>query len=90
MLGLVVRVLVLCTVVFAIVFGVTRALRSSAHSKQAQRIGDEIQKLRESIAAGSMDPAEYAAIAERIRNDCKRLGIAVPDLPPHMPPQQKG
>jgi uncharacterized membrane protein len=87
MLGLVIRVLVLCTVVFAIVYGVTRALRENAHSKHAQRIADEIKKLRESIAAGQMSPSEYADIAERIRSDCKRLGIAVPDLPPHIPPR---
>ena len=88
MLGLVIRVLVLCTVVFAVVYGVTRALRTSANSKEAQRIADEIRKLRESIAQGQMAPSEYAAIAERIRSDCRRLGIAVPDLPPHMPPRK--
>jgi uncharacterized membrane protein len=88
MLGLVIRVLVLCTVVFAIVYGVTRALRANASSKEAQRIAEEIRRLRESIAAGQIDPAEYASIADRIRSDCKRLGIAVPDLPPQMPPRK--
>ncbi len=85
MLGLVIRVLVLCSVVFAVVYAVTRAIRDNAHSKQALRVAEEIRKLRESIASGEVDPVDYAAIAERIRRDCQRLGIAAPDLPSHMP-----
>lgn len=87
MLGLVVRILISCAVVFAVVYGITRALRANASSKQAQRIADEIKKLRESIAAGAMDPGEYRSIAQRIRDDCRRLGIDAPDLPDHLPPR---
>jgi len=74
-------------VVFAVVYGLTRALRANAASKEARRIAEEIRALRDSIALGQMNPTEYARIAERVRADCKRLGIAVPDLPPHMPPR---
>jgi uncharacterized membrane protein len=86
-MGLVIRLFLLSAVVFAIVYGVTRAMRASAHSKEARRIAYEVEKLHEAIARGRMTPAEYAAIADRIRSDCKRIGIAPPlDLPPHLPP----
>jgi hypothetical protein len=88
MLGLVIRLLVLCSVVFAVVYGITRALRVNAHSRESQRVADEIRALRMAIQAGELDAAEYAVIAVRIRKDCKRLGIDAPELPPHLPPRK--
>lgn len=89
-MGLWIRLLVLCSVVFAVVYGVTRALRANAGSKEARRIAYEIEKLREAVARGRTSAAEYAAAAERIRGDCERLGIAVPKLPPELPPPASG
>jgi uncharacterized membrane protein len=86
-MGLLIRILLMCTVVFAIVYGITRALRMAAHSKEARRIAYEVEKLHEAIARGRMTQAEYAEIADRIRSDCKRLGIAPPYLPPDLPPR---
>jgi hypothetical protein len=57
-MGLWIRVLVLCTVVFAIVYGVTRALRANANTKEARRIAYEIEKLREAVARGGIGAAE--------------------------------
>jgi len=85
-MGLLIRILLMCTVVFAIVYGVTRALRANAHSKEARRIAYEVERLHEAIARGRMTPAEYAEISERIRSDCKQLGIEPPELPPELPP----
>lgn len=87
MLGLIVRVLVLCSVVFAIVYAFTRAKKDAASSKEARRIAAEVRKLREAITHGQMAPAEYAQLVERIRSDCQRLGIAPPDLPSQLPPR---
>lgn len=89
MIGLVIRLLILCTVVFAVVYGITRALRSSMHSKESGRIAEEIRALRQLIQLGEIDPTEYAVIANRIRKDCQRLGIDVPELPMHLPPRKK-
>jgi hypothetical protein len=85
-MGMLIRLFLMSTVVFAIVYGVTRAMRANAHSKEARRIAYEVEKLHEAIARGRMTPAEYAAIAERIRSDCKRIGVAPPELPPNLPP----
>ena len=88
MTGLVVRILLLCAVVFAVVYGVTRALRATASSREAQRLADEVRRLRE-----AMDAAEYARTVERIRQDCRRLGVDLPDLPsrlPSRPPDDQG
>lgn len=71
---------------FAIVFAVTRAWRTRVQSGEAARIADEIKKLRTLIQLGQMDATEYAVTAHRIRKDCKRLGIEVPDLPSELPP----
>jgi uncharacterized membrane protein len=90
MTGLTVRILLLCAVVFAVVYGITRALRASASSKEAQRVADEVRRLREAIEGGAMDAAEYERTIERIRQDCRRLGIEVPDLPSRMPPRGEG
>ena len=86
MIGLLVRTLVLCSVIFAVVYGITRALRASASSKEARRIQDEIRALRATIEVGAVDAEEYAEVADRIRRDCERLGIPVPDLPSRLPP----
>jgi len=85
-MGLWIRILLTCTVVFAIVYGVTRALRANAHSKEARRIAYEVERLHEAIARGRMTPSEYAETAERIRKDCRRLGITPPELPADLPP----
>jgi uncharacterized membrane protein len=89
-MGLWIRVLVLCTVVFAIVYGVTRALRANASTKEARRIAYEIEKLREAVARGAINAAEYTDAADRIRRDCERLGIPVPSLPRELPPPASG
>jgi uncharacterized membrane protein len=90
MTGLTVRILLLCAVVFAVVYGITRALRASASSKEAQRVADEVRRLREAIEGGAMDAADYERTIERIRQDCRRLGIEAPDLPSRMPPRGEG
>jgi uncharacterized membrane protein len=90
MTGLVIRILLLCAVVFAVVYGITRALRASASSKEAKRVADEVRRLREAIEGGAMDAAEYERTIERIRQDCRRLGVDVPDLPSRMPPRGGG
>lgn len=80
----------LCTVVFAIVYGITRALRSNADRKEMRRIAYEIEKLHEAVSRGLIDRAEYAATAERIRRDCERLGVAAPNIPPELPSRAPG
>lgn len=85
MIGLVIRILVLCSVVFAVVYAITRALRANADSKEAARILDEIRALRATVELGVVDKEEYAVLADRIKRDCERLGIAVPDLPARLP-----
>jgi hypothetical protein len=87
MIGLLIRLLVLCSVVFAVVYGVTRALRVGAINRESKHVADEIRKLRLAIQREEMDPADYVVIAARIRKDCKRLGIDAPELPPHLPPR---
>jgi uncharacterized membrane protein len=89
-IGLVIRILVLCSVVFAVVFAITRAMRTRVQSSEATRITDEIKKLRTLLQLGEMDATEYAVIAHRIRKDCKRLGIETPDLPLELPPRRRG
>ena len=85
MIGLIIRVLILCTVVFAVVYAITRALRANAAGKEAQRIQEEIRSLRATVELGVVDPEEYAVLADRIKRDCERLGIQVPDLPLRLP-----
>jgi hypothetical protein len=89
MIGLIIRLLVLCSVVFAVVYAITRALRANATSKEAQRIQQEIQSLRATVELGVVDPEEYAVLADRIKRDCERLGIQVPDLPLRLPRPRK-
>lgn len=86
MVGLIIRVLILCSVVFAVVYAIVRAWRARVDSLEAARIADEIKKLGTLIQLGQMDPTEYALTALRIRKDCKRLGIQAPDLPSELPP----
>jgi len=81
MVGLVIRILVLCSVVFAVVYAITRALRMNANSKQAEQILEEVRKLRLAVEQGSVNAEDYAVVADRIRRDCARLGIDAPDLP---------
>jgi uncharacterized membrane protein len=85
MIGLVIRILVLCSVVFAVVYAITRALRSGANSKQAEQIIAEVKKLRLAVEQGDIDAEEYAVVADRIRRDCARLGIEAPDFPERLP-----
>jgi hypothetical protein len=89
MIGLIIRLLVLCSVVFAVVYAITRALRANATSKEAQRIQEEIRSLRATVELGVVDPEEYAVLADRIKRDCERLGIQVPDLPLRLPRPRK-
>ena len=85
MIGLLIRLLILCSVIFAVVYGITRALRANASSKEAARIREEIRMLRATLELGVVEPDEYAELAERIRRDCERLGVPVPELPTRMP-----
>lgn len=87
MIGLLIRLLVLCSVVFAVVYAVTRALRGN--DREARRITEEIRALRQLIQLEQIDPSEYEVIAERIRRDCARIGIAVPELPGALPPRKR-
>jgi hypothetical protein len=91
--GLIIRVLVLCTVVFAVVYALTRALRTRLQNKeiarvaeQVARVADEVEKLRRAVQAGSVSSTEYAASVMRLRADCERLGLDAPDLPGELPP----
>jgi hypothetical protein len=85
MLGLSIRVLVLCTVVFAVVYGIMRALRARITEQQIARIQAEIRDLSYAVKAGSLKPEEYAARAEQIRRACENLGVDVPELPARLP-----
>jgi hypothetical protein len=85
MIGLLIRLLVLCSVVFAVVYAITRALRANATSKEAARIQDEIRSLRATVELGVVDAEEYAVLADRVKRDCERLGIPVPELPLRLP-----
>lgn len=87
MLGLVVRILVLCAVMAGVAYALVRAWRARAESQEAARVANEIAELRRAIERQSISPAEYTATAERIRRDCARLGIAAPELPPHFSPR---
>jgi len=84
-LGLIVRILVLCSVVFAIVYGVTRALRAKIMDNHVARLQAEIRDLSYAVKAGSIDAETYARRAERIRRACADLGVEVPDLPLRLP-----
>jgi hypothetical protein len=93
--GLIIRVLVLCSVVFAVVYAVTRALRTRLQNKEISRaadeigrMADEIKKLRQLVEHGMVGPDEYAATSARIRENCERLGLDVPDLPSELPPKK--
>lgn len=95
MVGLVIRVLVLCSVVFAVVYAVTRALRTRLQNKEIARaadeigrVADEIKKLRQLVEHGMVGPDEYAATATRIHETAQRLGLDTPDLPRELPPQK--
>jgi len=85
MVGLAIRVLVLCTVVFAVVYGIVRALRARISERQIARIQAEIRDLSYAVKAGSLHPDEYRARAEQVRRACADLGVEVPELPAHLP-----
>lgn len=96
MIGLTIRVLVLCTVLFAVVYALTRALRTRLQNKEIARLADEIarvademQKLRAAVQAGSVTPSEYAARVTHLRAESERLGLDVPDLPGELPPHTR-
>jgi len=89
MIGLLIRILVLCSIVFAIVYAITRARRVSANSREALRIQDEIRALRATVEVGVVDAEEYELLAERIRRDCERIGVPVPELPARLPPRPR-
>lgn len=92
MIGLTIRVLVLCTVVFAIVYAITRALRTRLSDKEIERVadeiarvGDEIQKLRDAVQTNRVSPTQYAETAARLRAEAERLGLDTSDLPGELP-----
>lgn len=89
MIGLLIRLLVLCSVVFAVVYAVTRALRGNVNDREARRITEEIRALRQLIQLEQIEPSEYEVIADRIRRDCARIGIAVPELPGELPARKR-
>ncbi|MDH5673585.1 MAG: hypothetical protein OEZ06_15630 [Myxococcales bacterium] len=81
MTGLLVRLVLLAAVLFGVAYGITRALRANAHGKEAKRIQAEIRALRAGIEAGLFTQEEYRQLITKIRVDCEREGIEVPDLP---------
>jgi hypothetical protein len=85
MLGLSIRILVLCTVVFAVVYGIMRALRARISERQIALLQAEIRDLTYAVKAGSLRPEEYAARAAKVRRACEDLGVDVPDLPARLP-----
>jgi uncharacterized membrane protein len=89
MIGLLIRILVLCSVVFAVVFAITRALRVSAQNRHIARIEEEIRSLRDAVLAGAVDAEDYAVRADRIRRACAQAGIDVPELPPRLLPRNE-
>lgn len=87
MLGLIIRILVLCSVVFAVVYAITRALRTRVRDRDVARIQQEIRDLRAAVEHGRIDPEEYAVRADRVRRACEDVGVDVPDLPPRLLPR---
>lgn len=87
-MGLVIRLVVLCSVVFAVVYAITRALKERADSRAAARIQEEVRALRNTVELGVISSEDYALVADRIRRDCERLGIPVPELPPRLRPRK--
>lgn len=85
MVGLVSRLLLLCAVVFGVVYGVTRALRQHAHSKEANRILEEIRALRAGLEAGLFQQEEYVRLVQQLKADCERQGLQFPALPSELP-----
>jgi hypothetical protein len=90
MSGLFIRVVLLVAVLFGIAYGITRALRANAHSQEAKRIREEIRALREGIEQGLFDQSEYELLAKKLKDDCAREGIDVPDLPERLDPRKEG
>lgn len=90
MTGLLIRVVVLAAVVFGVAYGITRALRANAHGKEARRIQDEIRALRAGIEQGLFDQKEYEELAQKLKQDCAREGIDVPDLPERLEREKEG
>lgn len=89
MIGLIVRVLLLVAVVFGVAYGITRALRQNAHSKEAKRIHDEVCALRDRIEWGQISAGEYERMANKIKAACERQGIEVPELPASLHQSQR-
>lgn len=85
MIGLFIRLVLLAAVVFAVVFGITQALRKNAHSEAAKRIQDDIRALKEGLSQGLYSADEYRQLARKVRVDCEREGLEVPDLPHELP-----
>lgn len=88
MIGLIVRIGLLLSVVFAIVYAVVRARRASSHSAAAQKIQEEIRLLKAGLEEGLYSDDDYRRIADSIRIACDREGIEIPDLPSYIRPER--
>lgn len=81
MFGLLFRTSLLLVIVFAVVYAATRALRRNRHSQEAERIRQDIRKLRAGIEAGLFTQAEYTRLVAKLEADCAREGLDIPSLP---------
>jgi hypothetical protein len=80
-----IRILLLCSVAFAVAYALTRRGRGRVQERQLARIHEEIRSLRRAVEAGTVDAEEYAVRADRIRTACEYVGVAVPELPARLP-----
>lgn len=88
MIGLVVRISLLCAVVFGVVYAFVRARRLSAHGRAARRIQEEVRLLKAGLEEGLYSDEEYRRLSDSIRAACDAEGIEIPDLPPYIRPEK--
>jgi hypothetical protein len=89
MIGLVVRIGLLCAVVFAVVYAVVRARRLSAHGRAARRVQEEVRLLKAGLEEGLYSDEEYRRLRDSIRAACDEQGIEIPELPPFIRPEKE-
>jgi hypothetical protein len=90
MIGFLIRILVLCSVVFAVVYAFTRAKRSRVQQAQVRRLEEEIRQLRAAVDSRSVDAEDFAVRSDRIRRAAEHLGVDVSDLPARLPRPKDG